>query len=94
MLGPKRCFIGGLVLHRTRALLSALSPELGVLILGDSVLEGIGTALLIPAVYILTALRFRDLTNTTTRFSVGDTFGWRVDAVNESGSALPLTAFR
>ena len=36
--------------YGTGALLSAVSPGLGVLILGNSVLEGVGTALLIPPV--------------------------------------------
>jgi MFS family permease len=46
--GHKRCFIGGLALYGVGALVSAVSPGLGVLILGNSVLEGVGTALLIP----------------------------------------------
>jgi hypothetical protein len=54
--GRKRCFTIGLVLYGIGALLSAVSPGLGVLILGNSVLEGVGTALLIPPVYILTTL--------------------------------------
>ena len=40
--GRKRCFIGGLTLYGIGALLSAASPGLGVLILGNSVLEGVG----------------------------------------------------
>src|SRR5215203_2936429 len=56
--GRKRCFRIGLVLYGIGALLSAVSPSLGVLILGNSILEGIGTALLIPPVYILTTLLF------------------------------------
>jgi len=39
-----------------------VSPGLGVLILGNSVLEGVGTAFLIPPVYILATLWFTDLT--------------------------------
>ena len=38
--GRKRCFIGGLTLYGVGALLSAVSPGLGVLILGNSVLRG------------------------------------------------------
>ena len=68
--GRKRCFTAGLVLYGIGALLSALSPGLGVLILGNSVLEGIGTALLIPPVYILTTLRFDDLTSRARAFGV------------------------
>ena len=43
------------------ALLSAIAPGLGVLIIGNSVLEGVGTALLIPPVYILTTMLFTDV---------------------------------
>jgi MFS family permease len=68
--GRKRCFTAGLVLYGMGALLSALSPGLGVLILGNSVLEGVGTALLIPPVYILTTLHFGDLTSRARAFGV------------------------
>ena len=68
--GRKRCFTAGLVLYGIGALMSALSPGLGVLILGNSVLEGVGTALLIPPVYILTTLRFSDLTSRARAFGV------------------------
>ena len=68
--GRKRCFTAGLVLYGIGALISAVSPNLGVLILGNSVLEGIGTALLIPPVYILTTLRFSELTSRARAFGV------------------------
>ncbi len=68
--GRKRCFIGGLTLYGIGALISALSPNLGVLILGNSVLEGVGTALLIPPVYILATLWFSDLTSRAWAFGV------------------------
>ena len=68
--GRKRCFTIGLVLYGIGALLSAASPGLGVLILGNSVLEGVGTALLIPPVYILTTLHFGDLTSRAKAFGV------------------------
>jgi MFS family permease len=68
--GRKRCFTAGLVLYGIGALVSAASPGLGVLILGNSVLEGVGTALLIPPVYILTTLRFTDLTSRARAFGV------------------------
>src|SRR4051812_18310824 len=61
--GRKRCFMGGLTLYGIGALLSAVSPGLGVLILGNSVFEGVGTALLIPPVYILATLAFTDVTS-------------------------------
>ncbi len=61
--GRKRCFLGGLTLYGIGALISAASPNLGVLILGNSVFEGVGTAFLIPPVYILATLWFSDLTS-------------------------------
>ncbi len=68
--GRKRCFIVGLVIYGVGALLSAAAPSLGVLILGNSILEGVGTALLIPPVYILTTLLFTDLTSRARAFGV------------------------
>jgi MFS family permease len=61
--GRKRCLMLGLTLYGIGALLSAVAPGLGVLILGNSVLEGVGTALLIPPVYILATLWFSDTTS-------------------------------
>ncbi|MEV0768643.1 MFS transporter [Nocardia salmonicida] len=58
--GRKRCFLTGLLVYGVGALLSAVSPGLGVLILGNSILEGVGTALLIPPVYILATLLFTE----------------------------------
>src|SRR4051812_26277740 len=68
--GRTRCFTVGLVLYGIGALLSAVSPRLGVLILGNSILEGGGAALLIPPVYILTTLHFSDLTSRARAFGV------------------------
>ncbi len=60
--GRKRCFMVGLVLYGIGALISAVAPNLGILIIGNSILEGVGTALLIPPVYILTTLLFTEMT--------------------------------
>jgi len=68
--GRKRCFTAGLVLYGIGALLSAVAPGLGVLIIGNSLLEGVGTALLIPPVYILTTLHFSDFTARARAFGV------------------------
>ncbi|MGW6172978.1 MFS transporter [Arthrobacter sp. NPDC055138] len=59
--GRKRLFLLGLMVYGVGALISAIAPGLPVLILGNSILEGIGTALLIPPVYILTTMLFHDL---------------------------------
>src|SRR6476620_9700954 len=58
--GRKRCFNGGLAIYGVGALLSAAAPGLGLLIVRNSILEGVGTALLIPPVYILTTLLYHD----------------------------------
>ncbi len=68
--GRKRCFSLGLSIYAVGALLSAVSPNLGVLILGNSILEGVGTALLIPPVYILTTMLFHDLKSRAQAFGV------------------------
>jgi MFS family permease len=68
--GRKRCFLLGLTLYGVGALISAVSPTLGVLILGNSILEGVGTALLIPPVYILTTMLFHDTTSRARAFGV------------------------
>jgi MFS family permease len=73
--GRKRCFMVGLVVYGVGALLSAIAPGLGVLIIGNSILEGMGTALLIPPVYILTTLLFTELTSRARAFGVISAMG-------------------
>jgi MFS family permease len=68
--GRKRCFTVGLTVYGVGAVISALSPSLGVLILGNSILEGVGTALLIPPVYILTTMLVLDVTSRARAFGV------------------------
>src|SRR4051794_22572461 len=68
--GRKRCFMAGLVIYGIGALLSAVSPGIGILILGNSIFEGIGTALLIPPVYILTTMLFTDVTSRARAFGI------------------------
>jgi MFS family permease len=73
--GRKRLFMLGLIVYATGALLSAVSPGLGLLILGNSILEGIGTAMLIPPVYILTTLLFTEFTSRARAFGVISALG-------------------
>ena len=68
--GRKRCFTGGLILYGIGTVLSAIAPNLGVLILGNSVFQGVGTAFLIPPVYILTTLAFTSLGSRAKAFGV------------------------
>ena len=46
--GRKRCSVVGLAVYGIGALLSTLSPGLGILIIGNSIFECVGSALLIP----------------------------------------------
>ena len=73
--GRKRCFVAGLIVYGIGALLSSAAPGLGVLILGYSVLQGIGTALLIPPVYILTTLLFTDFNSRARAFGTISALG-------------------
>ncbi len=68
--GRKRLFILGLIIYGIGAVLSAAAPGLGVLILGNSILEGVGTALLIPPVYILTTMLCPDMKSRAWAFGV------------------------
>src|SRR5690348_2943027 len=68
--GRKRLFIIGLVVYGVGALMSAAAPGVGVLLVGNSILEGVGTALLIPPVYILTTMYFDNVTARARAFGV------------------------
>src|SRR5436189_30734 len=68
--GRKRCFVIGLTIYGIGALISAVSPGIGVLIIGNSILEGAGTALLIPPVYILTTMLFQNVQSRARAFGV------------------------
>lgn len=59
--GRKRCFQLGLTLYGAGTVISALAPGIGTLMVGYSIFEGVGTALLIPPVYILTTMLFGDM---------------------------------
>ncbi|MEV4138926.1 MFS transporter [Dactylosporangium sp. NPDC049742] len=59
--GRKRCLVAGLLLYGTGALLAAIAPGLGVMLLGNALLEGIGSALMIPPIYILITVASPDV---------------------------------
>ncbi len=68
--GRRWCLRTGLMIYGAGAVISAVAPSLGVLILGNSILEGIGTALLIPPVYILATLLFTETTSRARAFGM------------------------
>lgn len=58
ILGRKRAFAIGCVIYGTGSLTTSLSPNLTVLLIGWSVLEGVGAALIMPAIVALIASNF------------------------------------
>jgi MFS family permease len=68
--GRKFCFVLGLVVYGSGALLAALAQGLGLLFIGYSLLEGVGSALLIPPIYILITVLFDDLKDRAKWFGV------------------------
>jgi MFS family permease len=61
IVGRKRIFTIGVIVYGTGALITSLSPTIGVMVLGWSILEGIGSCLMIPAIYILVTVNYKDL---------------------------------
>ena len=68
--GRKRCFIIGLAVYGVGGLLAALSMGLPLLIVGYSLLEGVGSALMIPPIYILVTVSFPDIKSRARYFGV------------------------
>jgi EmrB/QacA subfamily drug resistance transporter len=58
LIGRKRAFMIGCVVYGSGSLTTALAPSLPVLLLGWSFLEGIGAALIMPAIVALVAVNF------------------------------------
>jgi MFS family permease len=57
ILGRKRAFAIGCIIYGCGSFTTALAPNLAVLMLGWSVLEGVGAALIMPAIVALFASR-------------------------------------
>ena len=68
--GRKRCFVLGLIVYGVGGLLALLSFGLPQLIIGYSLLEGIGSALMIPPIYILVTVAFPDVKSRAKYFGV------------------------
>ncbi len=59
--GRKVCFVAGLIVYGAGALVAATAPGLGLLTVGYSLFQGVGSALMIPPIYILITVAFPDL---------------------------------
>ena len=68
--GRKRCFVLGLAVYAVGGLLAALSQGLPLLVAGYSLLEGVGSALMIPPIYILVTVTFPDVKSRARYFGV------------------------
>lgn len=68
--GRRRCFVAGLIVYGTGGLLALLSWALPPLIVGYSLLEGVGSALMIPPIYILITVAFPDIKSRARYFGV------------------------
>ncbi len=60
IIGRRRAFTLGIAMYGAGAGITAISPNLGIMFLGWSVLEGLGSALMIPAVFTLVASNFAE----------------------------------
>jgi MFS family permease len=58
IVGRKRAFAVGCVIYGCGSLLTAVAPNLAVLMIGWSFLEGVGAALILPAIVALVASNF------------------------------------
>jgi MFS family permease len=58
LIGRKRAFAIGCVIYGAGSFVTAISPSLPVLLLGWSFLEGVGAALILPAIVALVAANF------------------------------------
>jgi len=65
LIGRKRAFAIGCVIYGLGSLTTALAPSLPVLLLGWSFLEGVGAALILPAIVALVASNFPPERRTT-----------------------------
>ncbi len=59
LFGRKRMFVAGAVIFAGGSLLASLSRSVGMLILGESIIEGIGAALMMPATSSLLVATYR-----------------------------------
>jgi MFS family permease len=68
--GRKRCFTWGLIVYGVGALLALIAQSIALLIIGYSLLEGIGSALMIPPIYILITVAYPDIRSRAKYFGV------------------------
>jgi MFS family permease len=75
LYGHRRIFIIGLVLFGTGSLMAALSQSVGVLIVGEAIIEGIGAAMMMPATLAILSTTFTGRERATAFAAWGATAG-------------------
>jgi len=68
--GRKTCFVAGLAIYCIGGLLALASQGITLLIIGYSLFEGVGSALMIPPIYILITVAFPDVRSRAKYFGV------------------------
>jgi len=68
--GRKFCFQLGMIVYGVGAGITAFAPAIGVMVLGYSLLEGVGSALMIPPIYILITVSFTDKVQRAKGFAI------------------------
>jgi MFS family permease len=68
--GRRRCFVIGLAVYGVGALLALASQGIALLIVGYSLFEGVGSALMIPPIYILVTVWFPDVRSRARYFGI------------------------
>ena len=73
--GRKKAFIIGSIIYATGSFITALSPNIGTLFVGWSVIEGIGAVLVIPAIAALIASNYKGKDRVTAFAVIGAVSG-------------------
>jgi len=82
--GRKFCFNLGMIVYGAGALLASVAQGLPLMFLGYSILEGVGSALMIPPIYIMITVAFTDVA------SRGKYFGLVSGAAGLGSASGPL----
>ena len=87
MIGQKRAFRIGAVIYGCGSLTTAVAPNLFVLLLGWSLLEGLGAALILPAIVGLVAGNFEAERRTRAYGMIAAAMAAAVGSVRYSGGS-------
>lgn len=68
--GRKFCFMLGLAVYGIGALIASVAQSLGLMMIGYSLLEGVGSALMIPPIYILVTVTYTNLATRAKSFGI------------------------